>query len=230
MEQLIARACGDLNGDGRAETALLLGKSAPDSPLWHDVRLVVRPGAGGGETRLALPWDAGYGPRLSLWRLTSREREDILVSLDSGGSGGTGLYAVYRWDGGGYALAFDSQAYEAETAYRVRYVDQYAVRAENLHSGMAYLIDLAARDAAYLDEIYDENGFLRAPHEGSVDPISLLYPADADGDGLLELVAWQRVSGLYHADALGDFISVLAWDGERFSLRSQTLGIFGARI
>ena len=47
------------------------------------------------------------------------------------------------------------------------------------------------------------------------------------GDGVLELMAWQRISGLYHADALGDFISTLAWDGRRFALSGQPVGILG---
>ena len=49
-------------------------------------------------------------------------------------------------------------------------------------------------------------------------------------DGLLELVAWQRISGLYHADALGDFIGTLAWNGRAFALTTQTVGILGYSI
>ena len=57
--------------------------------------------------------------------------------------------------------------------------------------------------------------------------MSLLYPADVNRDGLLELVAWQKISGLYHADALGDFITTLAWNGRAFAPTTQTVGIFG---
>ena len=60
--------------------------------------------------------------------------------------------------------------------------------------------------------------------------MSLLYPADVNRDGLLELVAWQRISGLYHADALGDFIGTLAWNGRAFALTTQTVGILGYSI
>ena len=55
-------------------------------------------------------------------------------------------------------------------------------------------------------------------------------PADVNRDGLLELVAWQRISGLYHADALGDFIGTLAWNGRAFALTTQTVGILGYSI
>ncbi|MFR2496485.1 MAG: VCBS repeat-containing protein, partial [Christensenellales bacterium] len=78
--------------------------------------------------------------------------------------------------------------------------------------------------------LYDENGRLKREQEGFVDPVSLLYPADVNRDGLLELVAWQRISGLYHADALGDFIGTLAWNGRAFALTTQTVGILGYSI
>ena len=103
--------------------------------------------------------------------------------------------------------------------YRVRYLDQYAVRAESENTGMAYFIDLAGKDSDYLAQLYDENGRLKREQEGFVDPVSLL-----------ELVAWQRISGLYHADALGDFIGTLAWNGRAFALTTQTVGILGYSI
>ncbi len=110
----------------------------------------------------------------------------------------------------------------------MRYLDQYAVRAESENTGMAYFIDLAGKDGDYLAQLYDENGEAQAARRtGFVDPVSLLYPADVNRDGLLELVTWQKISGLYHADALGDFITTLAWNGRAFAPTTQTVGILG---
>ena len=122
---------------------------------------------------------------------------------------------------------FDSEQYAKRMRYRVQYLDQYVVRAESENTGMAYFIDLAGKDGDYLAQLYDENGVLRQPQTGFVDPVSLLYPADVNRDGLLELVAWQKLSGLYHADALGDFITTLAWNGRAFAPTTQTVGILG---
>ncbi len=227
MEKLIAQARGDLTGDGREETVSLLGAQEPGEALWRRVRLVVEGGADGRETALSLPQDTGYEPQITLCNLTSRTRVDALVSMDSGGNGGIGLYAVYRYADGAYRLVFDSETYNAALRYSVCYVDQYAVRAESLMNRQVYLIDIADRGGGYLKELYWEDGALRAPVEGSVDPLSLLYPADVDRDGLQELIAWQRVSGLYRADALGDFINTLSWNGRQFVLRAQTVGILG---
>lgn len=229
MEKRIAWAQGDLTGDGSKETVCLLGEREPGEIVWRRVRLSVTDGTDGRETRIALPQDTGYSPGLLLGNLTSRSRLDILVSMDAGGSGGIGLYAVYRWAGGKYALAFDSQAYNAALSYTVRYADGCAVQAACVQNGLVYDIDLSGRCEAYLSELYDGQGRLREAREGWVDPLSLLYPADVDRDGLLELIAWQRISGLYHADALGDFINTLSWNGRQFALTGQTVGIYGTK-
>ena len=141
-----------------------------------------------------------------------------------------GLYSVVAYQNGAYQTVFDSEQYAKRMRYRVQYLDQYVVRAESENTGMAYFIDLAGKDGDYLAQLYDENGVLRQPQTGFVDPVSLLYPADVNRDGLLELVAWQRISGLYHADALGDFIGTLAWNGRAFALTTQTVGILGYSI
>lgn len=227
MVKRIAQAQGDLTGDGREETVTLWGVRQEGGALWRQIHLIIEDGALGQATRLDLPQNAGYEPRLFLGNMTSRARQDVLVSMDSGGNGGVGLYALYRWDGAQYNLVFDSEAYNAALTYSIRYVDQYAVRAESLQNRMAYLIDIADRGNGYLREIYWEDGALREEIEGFVDPLSLLYPADVNRDGLLELIAWQRISGLYHADALGDFINTLAWNGRQFALTGQTVGVFG---
>lgn len=225
MAKIIAAAYGDLTGDGVQDTAYLTGTRRTGSAAWQDIRLEIVDGASGKLTRLALAPDTGYEPRLFIGSMTARGRGDVLVSVDSGGSGGIASYAIFAYMDGAYRRVFDTEAYNAASDYSVTFQDQYVVRAQS--PGTVYLIDISGRDEAYLSEIYDENGALRQPQAGWVDPVSLLIPADIDGDGVLELMAWQRISGLYHADALGDFINTLAWDGQRFALSGQTVGILG---
>ena len=184
-------------------------------------------GRSGKSVRVALALNEGYEPQLLLGCMTARNRVDALIAMDTGSSGAIGLYTVVGFVSGAYRTLFDSERFAQEMRYTVTYLDQYAVRAQSENTGMNYYIDLAGKDAAELTRIYREDGTLRQPQEGFVDPVSLLYPADVNRDGLLELVAWQRISGLYHADALGDFINTLAWNGRAFALASQTVGILG---
>ena len=227
MRKRIATARGDLTGDGAAETLILSGEQSAGSAYWQNIELTVTDGRTGRTVRVPLAHDGGYDPQLVLGSMTARDRVDALIALETGSSGAVGLYSVVAYQNGAYQTVFDSEQYAKRMRYRVQYLDQYVVRAESENTGMAYFIDLAGKDGDYLAQLYDENGVLRQPQTGFVDPVSLLYPADVNRDGLLELVAWQKISGLYHADALGDFITTLAWNGRAFTPTTQTVGILG---
>lgn len=230
MPRIITTACGDLTGDGAREIIRLTGSQPAHSVAWRNIRLEIMDGASGKVTRLGLAPDTGYEPQLFLGDMTGRGRSDVMVSIASGGSGGIVDSTIFAYMDGAYRQIFSTEEYYAAADYRVMYQDHYTVLAESLLNHTAYLIDLSGRDEEYLSEIYDENGILREPREGFVDPVSLLVAADIDRDGVLELMAWQRISGLYHADALGDFISTLAWDGQRFAMIGQTVGIMGMEM
>lgn len=225
--KIITQTTGDLTGDGIPEIIRLTGFQEPGSIAWQGIRLQIQDGASCLETRIALPEDAGYDPRLFVGSLTEAGSQDVLVSIASGGSGGLGYYAIYTFTDGAYKLIFDTESYNAAFPYIVTYLDHYVVRAESLMNRTVYLIDLADRDPAYLSQIYQSDGTLKAPVSGGVNPLSVLLPADFDGDGVYELLAYQRITGLYNADGLGDFINTLSWDGRVFGLFNQTVGIFG---
>ena len=227
MRKRIAAARGDLTGDGAVETLILSGEQNSGSAYWQNIELDITDGRTGRTVRVPLAHDEGYDPQVVLGSMTARDRADVLIAMETGSSGAIGLYSVIAYQNGAYQTVFDSEQYAEQMRYRVQYLDQYAVRAESENTGMAYFIDLAGKDGDELAQIYEENGTLKHEQEGFVDPVSLLYPADVNRDGLLELVAWQRISGLYHADALGDFISTLAWNGKAFALTTQTVGILG---
>ena len=227
MRKRIATARGDLTGDGAPENLVLSGEQSAGSAYWQNIELEITDGRTGRTARVPLAHDGGYDPQLVLGSMTARDRVDALIALETGSSGAVGLYSVVAYQNGAYQTVFDSEQYAKRMRYRVQYLDQYVVRAESENTGMAYFIDLAGKDGDYLAQLYDENGVLRQPQTGFVDPVSLLYPADVNRDGLLELVAWQKISGLYHADALGDFIGTLAWNGRAFAPTTQTVGILG---
>ena len=227
MQKRIAMASGDMTGDGAPEIVFLMGEQWDGTAYWQNVGLEIVDGNSKKATYVPLALNEGYEPQILLGSMTDRSRVDVLIAMDTGSSGAIGLYTVVGYIGGTYRTLFNSEQFAREMRYTVKYLDQYAVRAQSENTGMNYYIDLAGKDAAELEQIYREDGILRQPQEGFVDPVSLLYPADVNRDGLLELVAWQRISGLYHADGLGDFINTLAWNGRTFALASQTVGILG---
>lgn len=229
-QAIITQRRADLNGDGIPESIRLTGIQEAGSVAWQEIRLEIQDGATCQKTVLIPQQDAGYDPRLWIGRLTGDSNPQVLLSIQSGGSGGIGYDTIYGWKEGNYLPLFTSDAYNAEFSYAVAYLDGYTVEAVSLENHMKYFIDLSGRDKAYLSQIYRPDGSLIKPTAGGVDPLSVLYPVDFDGDGQYELLAYQRITGLYHADGLGDFINLLGWDGRRFGLVSQSVGIFGTDV
>lgn len=172
MRKRIASARGDLTGDGAAETLILSGEQSAGSAYWQNIELTVTDGRTGRTVRVPLAHDEGYDPQLVLGSMTARDRADVLIALETGSSGAIGLYSVIAYQNGAYQTVFDSEQYARQMRYRVRYLDQYAVRAESENTGMAYFIDLAGKDSDYLAQLYDENGRLKREQEGFVDPVS----------------------------------------------------------
>lgn len=176
MRKRIATARGDLTGDGAPESLVLSGEQSAGSAYWQNIELEITDGRTGRTARVPLAHDGGYDPQLVLGSMTARDRVDALIALETGSSGAVGLYSVVAYQNGAYQTVFDSEQYAKRMRYRVQYLDQYVVRAESENTGMAYFIDLAGKDGDYLAQLYDENGVLRQPQTGFVDPVSLLYP------------------------------------------------------
>jgi hypothetical protein len=121
---------------------------------------------------------------------------------------------------------FDFNAYNEEYMYDVTYMDNYKVEVLSKKNNEKYIIDISSRDKEYLDEIYNENGKLKAPISGFVNPLSGLYPVDFDGNGVYELLAYQKIAGRYNADSLGYVLNTLKWKDNRFKLDNQYVAIF----
>lgn len=221
----IAQTSGDVTGDGIPDRVWLTGYQEADSSAWQSIQLRVQDGASYRETRLSLPEDAGYHPRVTLCPLTRPGRLDILISLDSGGSGGIGYYTVYSWMNRGFRRIFETAAYNAAYQYDITYEPGRTVLISSRANGNRYRLSLVGRDPAVLQELYAPDGSLLMPGSGFADPLGLLLPVDPDGEGVFALLAGQGISGLFHADRLGEMFNLLRWQGTRFALKEQLLGL-----
>ena len=224
-DKVIAAVQADLDGDGKLENVALTGKRPEGQLAWQDLQLVIGGGSHCSAAVIPLKDQIAYDPYLAAGRFTQGRQEQVLIVLPTGGSGGIVNFRVYGLEKGQYALLLSSDAYAAEYPFTVTYLNGYRAMVKNEKNGAEYLIDLSGRDAEYLNGIYDATGKLKAAQQGFVEPVGLIYPADVDGDGVLELVIWQQVSGLYHADQLGFVISRLAWDGNAFALSNQVVAV-----
>jgi hypothetical protein len=226
---VVAFAMGDVNGDNIPDNVYVTGSKESDVSMVQNMTLVIQDGATGGFVNIPLKENSGYDPRLFLGDFTGDGVNDILITIPTGGSGGTTYNYIYSFVNNTPSFLFDSNVYNQLYQYEVTYKDNYKVEVLSKINKTKYLIDLSLRGPDYLNEIYDANGKLKTTISGWVDPLSGLYPMDFEFDKVYELFAYQQIAGRYHADSLGYIQNRLKWNGNMFILDYQDLAIFGSQ-
>ncbi|WP_166239902.1 VCBS repeat-containing protein [Paenibacillus turpanensis] len=225
---VVSYAQGDVNGDRVTDQVYLIGEWTQDSPFVQNITLVIQEGRSGKSTSVPLKENAGYHPSLFLGDFTGNGVDDILISIATGGSGGTMVHYMYSFLGNTPQLLFDSGVYNEQYKYKVIYQDDYKVKVTSLRNNNTFRIDISGRGTEYVGDLYDEGGKLKSPVEGFVNPISGLYPVDFDSNGVYELLAYQKIAGRYNADTLGYVLNTLAWRDREFGLQNQNVAILGS--
>ena len=229
-DEIIVYSRGDLTGNGFLDTVYLTGEKTEESPFWQNITLNVLYQHENTFERIYLNQNVGYNPTIFLGDFTGDQVDDILVVIDTGGSGGTIYAFVFSFTHGNMQQVFDAEDFNAATKYEVCYENYYQVKVVSYYPNKQYLLDLTFKGKEYLSEIYDEHGILKEHIEGWVDPVSGLYPIDFARDGTYELMAYQEIAGRYHADAIGYIQAVLKWNGQKFTVERQNVAIFGEDI
>ncbi|QVK19873.1 VCBS repeat-containing protein [Mycoplasmatota bacterium] len=221
---IIAYKEGDISGDGKNDHVYLIGNRLDiKSSFLTDLTLLIQDGDSGKVTKIPLEENAGYNPTVFLGDFTGDRVNDILVSIDSGGSGGYAFYYVYTFVLGNPKKIFDHSNFNEKYTYEIKYKDNYEVEVNT--KDRKYILNILYKGPNYLSEIYNVNGVLKDPVTGWVNPLGGLYPIDFNRNGVFGLYATQRVAGRYNADNLGYIQTSLNWNGKEFVPFFQTLGI-----
>jgi len=230
--QIISSMVGDVTGDGISDRVYLTAIKSEDPPSAYLKEITLNIQDGVTNQVFVIPLNAngnaGYNPTVFLGDFTSNGIQDIMIVIDSGGSGAFTFDYIYSFVNNEAQKLFDYEQYNALNQYEVNYLDGYKVEIVSHATGKSYLIDISNRGTDYLTQLYIVDGTLKKPIQGWADGISGFYPVDMDRNGVYEIQAYQQLSGLYHADSLGYIINTLQWDGQKFTILQQWLAIFGA--
>lgn len=220
---------GDVNGDRAPDFVRLMGTRSTDgaSSFVDHLFLSIQDGRTSMTYTIPLREDAGYHPTVFLGDFTGNHVNDILVSFDTGGSGGYSGNSIYSFINNRSTLLFDSEQYNSQQQnnFSVTYKDNYRVEIKSNSPAKTYLIDIHSKGREYLSELYNPDGTLKSPVQGEVTAMSGAYPIDLNRDGWYELLAIQRVIGRYNADTLGYVMNFLRWDGSRLVPFNQWFSI-----
>lgn len=231
QSEIVSSAYGDVNGDGIIDYVFLTALKSlnPTSFYLEKITLHIQDGVTNEIESILLDesGNSGYDPTLFLGDFTNDGTDDILVQIDSGGSGALTFNYIYTYKDNKVEKIFDYEQYNEENQYEICYLDGYEVRVKSEATGNIFFLTIRERSKDYLDQIYNEDGTLKENIEGMADGVSGFIPVDRLRTGAYEIQAYQRISGLYHADGLGYIINTLQWDGEKFAIVQQWLAIFG---
>ncbi len=229
-QSIIATQVGDVTGDGYPDWIYLIGTKQTDSPYITNIQMVIKNGRTNQMQGFNLSENAGYEPTIWLGDITGNGIKDIMVVIDSGGSGGIIFAYVYSLIQGRMTKIFDSIQFNEQHPFKVQYENNYKAAVYSADPRKKYTLDLQYKGTEYLNEIYNANGTLKEPIEGWVDPVSALYPIDLARNGKYYLLAMQQIAGRYHADGLGYVENLLHWDGREFLIVRQTVAIYGENL
>ncbi len=228
-KEVINFAQADVTGDGIPDNIYLVGnRPRPEMPgYFEDVGLRVV--SDGRVYEIDFPYGNGYGPVLFVGDLTHDGIADILVNIFASGGGGFLTSYAYTFVNDQPSLLVDSKTFNDLQRGTVIYQDNYRVRIETLRPPRVYTIDISDRGPEYLNQIYNLDGTLIRPTEGTLLGLITLHTVDFDVNGEYNLSAVQRAIGLSNLDTLGLLETYFAWRPaiSRFQPFAQYFSILG---
>lgn len=218
---------GDVNGDSIIDNVYLVGQKTSPAEIYADnIAIIVQDGRANTFMRIPLADAGGYNAQLFLGNFTSKQQLDILVSIDSGGSGGYIFAYLYTVRDNHAELLLGSDKFNNNSIYTAIFHDNFKVVVSSLQGNFKFIIDVSGNKAMYIDAgVYSNSGKLLKPTEGGVLALGALYPLINNYNSLYQLLAYQRIIGINNSDNLGAVQTYLQWDGKEITTARVELSI-----
>jgi len=221
---------GDVTGDGIIDYVYLVGKkTSPDAVFADKIELIIYDGKTNQLLNNKLENAAGYNSHLFLSNFSTKQRLDILINIDTGGSGKYILAYLYTISENSFEVLFNSGNFNKKSKYKAEFKENFKVLVSGNGYGnnVTFITDLSGKSKFYINNgVYTESGRLIKPLEGGVLGLGALVPHANDYASVLyQLLAYQRIIGRNNADNLGAVQTYIKWNGKEFTFDRVELAI-----
>ncbi|MGG1574569.1 VCBS repeat-containing protein [Fictibacillus sp. NRS-1165] len=223
---------GDVTGDGIMDYIYLYGSKHLETEIFADnITLVIQDGRSNQISTINLQNNAGYNANLFLGDFSKDNIWDILVIIDSGGSGGYGIFYIYSFRNNIPSKLFDFEKYNNDYKFNVNYEDLYKVSVGSPSLDLLFTIDISYKGNDYLSQLYYKNGKLKQPVKGEVLSAGALNPIVTNQKSMsYDLLVFQRIIGISNSDTLGYVENLLTWNGTQFISTRLATTILGTKL
>lgn len=140
--------------------------------------------------------EGGYSPDIKILNF-DRACEQIFYGASTGGSGGFGIFYVF--DTLKDKPLFDYKTFQSN--FYAKYIDNYKVSVSD--DSNTFIVDISNKDESVLNKIYDANGILLKPLNADVSAVNHVSPFYNYIENKFGLIVYQKITGLFQADAIG---------------------------
>ncbi|OON95386.1 MAG: hypothetical protein ATN36_08590 [Epulopiscium sp. Nele67-Bin005] len=234
LDEILDYTEADVTGDGQEEKIYLMGKRPYNDgrEFISNMYIRMKDGHTQKETIIPMKVNKGYAPKLFIGDFDKNGINDIMVTFYKGGSGGYNFAYIFSTWKNEPELIFDTEQFNEEFGGNVKYEDGHKVRVSTTKPKKEYVLDISEDEKAYLDWLYDEEGYLKTTQEGEILELGGLYPTNYNQTDNYDLRAVQRVTGMNLTDTLGLLETFLEWNSlaQQFEVIAQYLSVYGKDI
>lgn len=227
-EMMIGSQTGNLISEDEISRAVLYGSYSNKGLYAKKLRIEIQDEKTGEVLLDIVPGvREGYVPKMQLMNFMHNGLVQIFLGMDTGGSGAYGLYEIYSVKDAVAKAIFTMDDYNSAHVYHAEYADGYRVKIRNVQTQEFWVLDISSRPQEYLSQLYTVDGMLTEPKEVSVSALNGLFPYFNTSDGTFQLLAYQRIVGLYEADMFGYMLNQLRYYENEFQTYYSMAGSLG---
>ncbi|GAB6137952.1 hypothetical protein [Halanaerobaculum tunisiense] len=225
--EIIESKIVDVTGDGIKDKVALVGSKVGKnkSPFRDNLTIIVRDGKSQEYTKATYQNFVGYEPKLLVKEFSGDKVNDVMVTANSGGSGGIYYHLIATFKNAKAKVVFDE---DNNRGVKVtgQFIPNFRARLKFVDFKKEVILDISENKDDYINQkVYNQKGVLvqRKLIRPYSYPFNELEPVDYDNDGKYELKGIQRIVGTCNADTIARIESIWSYNNQQWSLETMKL-------